>query len=127
MTSSGKGKPANVDIEVGLRIRARRLLLNKTQTELAKTIGVTFQQVQKYENGANRVAPSRLAILAKVLDVDVAYFFGELNTAGGDRIETELLAVHGAAAMLRAYVGISDTGVRHRLLALAEGLAGISS
>jgi len=66
-----------VDLEVGKRIKARRETLKLTQAALAQAIGITFQQVQKYENGVNRVSCSKLAEIAKFLNIGVSYFFGE--------------------------------------------------
>ena len=64
-----------IDVQVGARVRQRRTLLGMSQTHLDKAVGLTFQQVQKYENGANRISASRLYEFAKVLDVPVAFFF----------------------------------------------------
>ena len=78
----GTGVPDPVDVHVGARIRTRRLLLGMNQETLASALGLTFQQVQKYEGGANRVSASRLAEVAEVLGVPVAYFFNDLDLAG---------------------------------------------
>lgn len=69
-----------IDVHVGLRVRQRRALLGMTQTDLAKAVGLTFQQVQKYERGFNRVSASRLFEFASVLDVPVSHFFDEMAT-----------------------------------------------
>src|SRR5215218_2507152 len=74
----GTGIPDPVDVHVGARIRTRRLLLGINQETLANALGLTFQQVQKYEGGANRVSASRLAQMAEVLGVSVSYFFDDL-------------------------------------------------
>src|SRR4051795_11093845 len=78
----GIGVPDPVDVHVGARIRTRRLLLGMNQETLANALGLTFQQVQKYEGGANRVSASRLAQVAEVLRVPVTYFFNDLALAG---------------------------------------------
>src|SRR5947199_10012591 len=78
----GTGVPNPVDVHVGARIRTRRLLLGMNQETLANALGLTFQQVQKYEGGANRVSASRLAQVAEILGVPVMYFFNGLETAG---------------------------------------------
>ncbi|MFP6756792.1 MAG: helix-turn-helix transcriptional regulator, partial [Alphaproteobacteria bacterium] len=71
--------PNPVDIHVGSRIRLRRTLLGMSQEKLGKAIGLTFQQVQKYERGTNRVGSSRLFQLAKILDVPVSFFFDDMS------------------------------------------------
>ncbi len=80
--------PHFVDVEIGSRVRDARLAKNMTQTELGKAIGISFQQVQKYEKGTNRISGSRLWMLSKVLDVPIVYFF--------DGIEGEDLAAAAA-------------------------------
>ncbi|MRG73681.1 helix-turn-helix domain-containing protein [Alphaproteobacteria bacterium HT1-32] len=72
---TASGKPNPVDVHVGGRLRERRTLLGMSQTSLADSIGLTFQQVQKYESGANRMGASRLFEMATVLDTDISYFF----------------------------------------------------
>lgn len=72
---TASGKPNPVDVHVGGRLRERRTLLGMSQTALAEAIGLTFQQVQKYESGANRMGASRLFEMSTVLDVDISYFF----------------------------------------------------
>src|SRR5256885_4646469 len=73
------GKPNPVDVHVGARVRLRRTLLGMSQEKLGDAIGLTFQQVQKYERGANRIGASRLYDLSRVLDVPVSYFFEEFG------------------------------------------------
>src|SRR5271154_4283907 len=75
----GTGIPNPIDIHVGKRIRMRRLLLGMNQETLANALGLTFQQVQKYEGGANRVSASRLSAMADILSVPISYFFGDLR------------------------------------------------
>ena len=76
-------------MHVGARIRTRRLLLGMNQETLANALGLTFQQVQKYEGGANRVSASRLAEMAEVLGVPIAYFFNDLDLAGDSATERD--------------------------------------
>lgn len=83
-----KGKPNDVDIHVGKRLRVRRSLLGLSQEKLADAIGLTFQQVQKYERGVNRISAGRLYQFSKILDVPVTYFYeqvmgGQNNAALG--------------------------------------------
>jgi len=75
----GTGVPNPIDVHVGNRIRMRRLLLGMNQETLANALGLTFQQVQKYEGGANRVSASRLSAMAEILGVPISYFFGDLR------------------------------------------------
>jgi transcriptional regulator with XRE-family HTH domain len=77
----GRGRPENINRHVGARIRQRRIMLGLTQQQLAELVGVTYQQAHKYEHGINRVAAGRLYIVAKVLGVDVGYFFEGLGGA----------------------------------------------
>jgi transcriptional regulator with XRE-family HTH domain len=76
---TASGKPNPIDVHVGGRLRERRTLLGMSQTALAEAIGLTFQQVQKYESGANRMGASRLFEMATVLDVDIEYFFDGMS------------------------------------------------
>src|ERR1700759_1086976 len=73
------GKPNPVDVHVGSRVRLRRTLLGMSQEKLGEAIGLTFQQVQKYERGANRIGASRLFDLSRVLDVPVSFFFDDMT------------------------------------------------
>ena len=77
----GTGKPSPVDVHVGARVRMRRAFLGMSQTKLGDAIGLTFQQVQKYERGANRIGSSRLFDLSRVLDVPVEFFFEDMPRA----------------------------------------------
>ena len=73
------GKPNPIDVHVGTRVRLRRTLLGLSQEKLGDAIGLTFQQVQKYERGANRIGASRLFDLSRVLDVPIAYFYDAMD------------------------------------------------
>ncbi len=76
----GTGIPSPVDVHVGARLRVRRTLLGMSQTMLGEAIGLTFQQIQKYEKGTNRISASRLYDLSRVLDVPIAYFFDDMSS-----------------------------------------------
>ena len=82
---SGRKRGSNaynpIDVHVGARLRARRTLLGLSQTVLAEAIGLTFQQLQKYESGSNRISASRLYDISRILDVDIGYFFDEMDRA----------------------------------------------
>ncbi|MBV1831111.1 helix-turn-helix transcriptional regulator [Komagataeibacter sp. AV436] len=138
-----------VDVHVGNRIRLRRTLLGMSQERLGNALGLTFQQVQKYERGRNRVGASRLYDLACVLDVPVAFFFDGLPDRGMEqgagmaepvadvapipgvkeagRGETPvddlaLLSRRETIDLVRAYYGIEDSGTRRRVLDLVRSM-----
>ena len=129
-------KPNPVDIHVGSRVRLRRTLLGMSQEKLGDAIGLTFQQVQKYERGANRVGASRLYDLARVLDVSVSYFFEELGgdkpapgTSGEEATEpfqANPMMKRETLELVRAYLRISDPQIKRRLFELAKALASVS-
>ncbi len=123
----GTGVPDPVDVHVGARIRTRRLLLGMNQETLANALGLTFQQVQKYEGGANRVSASRLAQVADVLGVPVAYFFDDLEVAGedtaADHDHRELMQRPEAIELIRWYYAIPDAAVRQQFLDMVKAVA----
>jgi transcriptional regulator with XRE-family HTH domain len=124
----GTGIPDPVDVHVGVRIRTRRLLLGMNQETLASALGLTFQQVQKYEGGANRVSASRLAEVAGVLGVSVSYFFNDLDLAGDtatpDEQEIrEMMQRPEAIELIRWYYAIADSGVRQQFLEMVKTVA----
>jgi transcriptional regulator with XRE-family HTH domain len=110
-----------VDIAIGARIRTRREELRITQAQLAAGAGVTFQQIQKYERGVNRVSAARLLQIAAVLKSTGAALLGELETAEGDELA---LASPGVAELLAAFRGIRESDKRDALLIVAKGLRG---
>jgi len=112
------------DMEVGRRIRAQRLVRGLSQTDLGRSLGITFQQVQKYEKGANRVGAGRLTRIAEVLGVPVAFFFGDHAGKSDDASEAlGFLETAGAVRLVKAYARIDDTDVRRALVDLAESIA----
>ena len=115
---------AALELTIGARMRARRRQLGLSQTDLAERLGVSFQQVQKYERGANRVAASTLVAAAEALSTSVAWLVGE---EGGFRDEDDelfvALAQPGAIEMLRAFNAVPDTRSRNALLTLAQEMA----
>jgi transcriptional regulator with XRE-family HTH domain len=123
-------KPDPVDVEVGQRIRIQRLQSGLSQTSLAEQLGVTFQQVQKYEKGVNRVGAGRLTKIAKVLGVPVSTFFGahdagtlERSDRGTASSPLKLLTVPGALRLLRAYGQLNDGKMRRSIVELVENIA----
>lgn len=120
--------PEPVDVHVGQRLRQRRTLLGMSQEKLAKAFGVSFQQVQKYERGANRISASRLHLLTKILDVPITYFFEGLPSVVPDHPsveeggENDRMASRETLELVRAYYRIPDAVVRKRLVDLARAL-----
>ena len=113
-----------LDAMVGARIRMLRVDRGMSQTMLAERIGVTFQQLQKYERGANRVGANRLSQIASVLDVSVGELF-ESSRAGSPGLNSSirLLAEPGAMRILKAYARTTSPRVRHRIAKLVESIA----
>ena len=124
----GTGVPDPVDVHVGSRIRIRRLLIGMNQETLATALGLTFQQVQKYEGGANRVSASRLSQIADVLGVPIAYFFNDIDLAGGDPDQSELDARErmqrpDVIELIRSYYAIGDARIRQQFLDMVKAVA----
>ncbi len=132
----GTGIPSPVDVHVGARLRVRRTLLGMSQTTLGEAIGLTFQQVQKYERGSNRISASRLFALTRLLDVPIQYFFDDMPTAvaasspvvGGGKAKKppsygpDPMARRETLELVRAYYKITDPELRKRLYELAKTL-----
>ncbi|HZZ68717.1 MAG TPA: helix-turn-helix domain-containing protein [Phenylobacterium sp.] len=121
--------PHKLDVAIGQRIRQRRRALGLPQTALAETVGVTFQQIQKYERGANRISFSRLVEIAAALKCQLTDLTEGLDAATPPSdlaYLNELLAHPGALDMLEAYVALTDPGLRRAVLQHARTLAGAS-
>jgi transcriptional regulator with XRE-family HTH domain len=121
-----------VDTRIGARIRMRRMLVGISQTELGEKSGVTFQQIQKYEKGTNRVSVSRLHQIAQTLGVPVEFFYEGLSEGGAATIDnvpdvSSLLATADALDMLKAFATLENRAVRRRLVALTEQLVAAQS
>jgi transcriptional regulator with XRE-family HTH domain len=119
-------KPTPVDEYVGLALRSRRNELGLSQTDLANAIGVTFQQVQKYEKGTNRIGAGRLSAIANALQVPVTYFFQVVNGSDSPAVKPralESLKLSGASALLGHYANIKDPAHRKAVVDLARSLA----
>jgi transcriptional regulator with XRE-family HTH domain len=118
------------DKHVGTRLRMRRLMLHKSQSDIANALGLTFQQVQKYEKGSNRISASRLQTLCTILQVPVSFFFEgapqalDLPTVGSDEqplsYMDEFLATSDGVALALAFPRIRDPKVRRAIVALVE-------
>jgi transcriptional regulator with XRE-family HTH domain len=117
-----KHRRAPEDVEIGRKIRALRVAKGMSQATLADGIGLTFQQVQKYERGANRVSAGRLQKIARILDTPIAFFFGEQRTKKQEDNGLALIQSRGAMRLLRAYAEISSRTTKHALVLLGEAL-----
>jgi transcriptional regulator with XRE-family HTH domain len=114
-----------VDVEIGQKIRAMRLAKHVSQTTIADGLGLTFQQVQKYEKGANRVSAGRLQKIAGMLDTPITFFYGDSGARTKKQHQDSGLALiqtQGAMRLLRAYAEISSGATKHALVLLAEAL-----
>lgn len=111
------------DAAIGLRLRSRRLELGLSQTELGAKIGVTFQQIQKYEKGMNRVGGGRLFRCCEALGVQAEYFFGKQTEKSTGSVLTELAQDRWALRFLEAYRKAKDHEAIRHLILLAERLA----
>ncbi len=132
----GTGRPNPVDVHVGARVRVRRTLLGMSQEKLGNAIGLTFQQVQKYERGANRIGSSRLFDLSRVLDVPIGFFFEDMpsDVAASSPAQTrgmaeepvvyelDPMAKRETLELVRAYYKITDPHIRKRLFELTKAL-----
>jgi transcriptional regulator with XRE-family HTH domain len=138
--------PSPIDVHVGARIRLRRTLMGLSQERLGEALGLTFQQVQKYERGINRVGASRLYDLSRALDVPISFFFDDMAMPGGEAVlappatgarrgfgfadrqdslnapATDPIARPEAQELVRAYYRIADPAVRKRVFDLIKSL-----
>jgi transcriptional regulator with XRE-family HTH domain len=133
------GRPSPIDVHVGSRIRLRRTLLAMSQERLGDALGLTFQQVQKYERGVNRVGASRLFDLSRVLDVPISFFFDDMpeavagqNVAAGrrgvgfsdnqDPFGDDTMSRRETLELVRAYYRIADPALRKRVFDLVKSM-----
>lgn len=121
-----------VDVYVGARVKLRRTLIGMSQEKLGDALGLTFQQVQKYERGANRVSASKLHRIAEVLDVPISYFFdgygdgivsSGLAETGATAFEHEHLSRKESIDLLKAYYAISNPKLRRKVIDIVRTLA----
>jgi transcriptional regulator with XRE-family HTH domain len=131
-----KKAPNPIDKHVGSRVRMRRMMLAMSQEKLGDALGLTFQQVQKYEKGTNRIGASRLQQISNILQVPVAFFFEGAPdiTEGAGRISgkdapspayvSDFLATSDGLALTKAFMRISDAKLRRRIVDLVEQIAG---
>lgn len=135
-----ESRPSPIDVHVGARIRLRRTLLGMSQERLGEALGLTFQQVQKYERGVNRVGASRLFDLSRILDVPISFFFDDmpdsLATSFGGQAGRRLSALaepqegfgddtlnrRETLELVRAYYRITDPSIRKRVFDLIKSM-----
>jgi transcriptional regulator with XRE-family HTH domain len=132
-TVRNKKAPNPVDQHVGSRVRMRRMMLAMSQANLGNALGLTFQQVQKYERGTNRIGASRLQHICHILQVPVAFLFEGAPSVLGTPLATEMapslahvtdfLATADGLALTKAFMRIKDTKLRQRIVELVEEIA----
>jgi len=124
--------PHPVDVHVGARLKLRRKLLGKTQGELGAAVGLTFQQIQKYERGSNRMGSSRLYQFAEFLDVPISFFFDDLPSDIENRVVSgyipsdrpdDVMMRDETLELVRMYYSVEPASVRKRLTELVKSLA----
>jgi transcriptional regulator with XRE-family HTH domain len=127
-----KKSPNPIDKHVGSRVRMRRMMISMSQEKLGERLGITFQQIQKYEKGTNRIGASRLQQIAIVLGVPVSFFFegapvtisasGGLAESPSPAYVSDFLATSDGLALTKAFMKISDPKVRRRIVDLVEAI-----
>ena len=131
-----KKAPNPIDKHVGSRVRMRRMMLNMSQEKLGDALGLTFQQVQKYEKGTNRIGASRLQQIAHILQVPVSFFFegaphlpgqhggGGMSEAPSPAYVSDFLATSDGLSLTKAFMRIKNSKLRRRIVDLVEQIAG---
>ena len=130
-----KKAPNPIDKHVGSRVRMRRMMLSMSQEKLGDALGLTFQQVQKYEKGTNRIGASRLQQISNILQVPVAFFFEGAPNIGGHSSDgvrdapspayvSDFLATSEGLALTKAFMRIKEPKLRRRIVDLVEEIAG---
>ena len=127
-----KKSPNPIDKHVGSRVRMRRMMVNMSQEKLGEKLGITFQQIQKYEKGTNRIGASRLQQIANVLGVPVGFFFEGapvpdgsakgFSEAASPAYVSDLLATSDGLALTKAFMKVTDSKVRRRIVDLVEAM-----
>jgi transcriptional regulator with XRE-family HTH domain len=138
MPEGSKKQPNPIDIHVGSRVRLRRMMLGMSQEKLGEHLGITFQQIQKYEKGTNRIGASRLQHIARVLQMPVSFFFEDapgapaatVNNSSGlaeppaTNYVVDFLSSSEGIQLNRAFVRIKDAKLRRRVIDLVQAMAG---
>jgi len=132
-----KKSPNPIDVHVGSRVRLRRMMLGMSQEKLGEHLGITFQQIQKYEKGTNRIGASRLQAIARVMGVPVSFFFEDapmidpdankskgFEDAGSTSYVVDFLSSAEGLSLNKSFVRIKDVKVRRKVVELVKALAG---
>lgn len=129
-----KKSPNPIDRHVGSRVRMRRMMVSMSQEKLGERLGITFQQVQKYEKGTNRIGASRLQQISNILQVPVSFFFEGAPNIGAEQSGfdeapspayiSDFLATSDGLALTRSFMRIKDSKLRRRIVDLVEQIAG---
>ncbi len=139
MSTNKKGKAGSLDEHIGSRLKQRRSLLGMTQENLAESVGITFQQIQKYENGANRISAGRLFEFSKILNIPIGFFFenylGQQNAAMGlsdneqdplspdPLVKKDVLQEKETLELIRVYYSIKSPKLRKDLFSFVKSMA----
>jgi transcriptional regulator with XRE-family HTH domain len=118
-----KRRPTSADGQVGASIRAHRLMAQMSQEALARRLAVTFQQVQKYERGTNRIGAGRLPLIAEIFNVPVGSFFTGSAVGADGAVPADLVTDTASVQLLTAFAEITDTSIRRNLSELVERIA----
>lgn len=123
-----KKSPGPIDRHIGGRVRTRRILLGMSQEKLADALGLTFQQIQKYEKGINRIGAGRLLQIAGILDVSIEFFFEGLpglraGNLSGDSAMAEFLMIPESDRLVRSFLRLKDGEARRKVADLVDWLA----
>jgi transcriptional regulator with XRE-family HTH domain len=133
---ASKKQPNPIDVHVGSRVRLRRMMLSMSQEKLGEHLGITFQQIQKYEKGTNRIGASRLQHIARVLTVPVAFFFEDAPASPGSEppigmaeentssYVVDFLSSSEGIQLNKAFIRIKDAKVRRRVIDLVRSMGG---
>ena len=133
---ANKKQPNPIDIHVGSRVRLRRMMLGMSQEKLGESLGITFQQIQKYEKGTNRIGASRLQQISNILQVPVSFFFegaphlpghhhsGGMGEAPSPAYVSDFLATSDGLSLTKSFMRIKNGKLRRRIVDLVEQIAG---
>ena len=129
-TANSAKRPNSTDVYVGNKVRIRRKMLGMSQEKLSKQLGISFQQVQKYENGANRIGASRLQAISQILEMPISYFFPQETAAAGgmgenaqsDYVSDFMMSSEGIE-LNRAFAQIKDPKLRRKVIDLVRTMA----
>ncbi|MBX3524435.1 MAG: helix-turn-helix transcriptional regulator [Xanthobacteraceae bacterium] len=131
-----KKEPNPIDRHVGSRVRMRRMMISMSQEKLGERLGITFQQVQKYEKGTNRIGASRLHQIANILSVPVAFFYDDMpggeaaagfGESGNPVYVSEFMSSPEGLALAKAFMKIADPKLRRRIVDLVEAMVAASA